>query len=94
MSIASGLAIYFVIWWITLFAVLPFGDRSPDPSDARVRGAEGSAPAKPRLWRKVWITTLVSLVLFAALFAILESGLTLDDIPLPNAEGITVESPN
>ena len=27
MSVVSGLAIYFVIWWITLFMVLPFGVR-------------------------------------------------------------------
>ena len=25
MNIVGGLALYFVIWWITLFAVLPFG---------------------------------------------------------------------
>ncbi|MEO2039791.1 MAG: DUF1467 family protein, partial [Martelella sp.] len=25
MSLFSAFAVYFVIWWITLFAVLPFG---------------------------------------------------------------------
>ena len=28
MSVTTGLAIYFLIWWVTLFAVLPFGVRS------------------------------------------------------------------
>ncbi|MCB1491238.1 MAG: DUF1467 family protein, partial [Rhodobiaceae bacterium] len=28
MSIASGVAIYFLIWWLVLFAVLPFGVRT------------------------------------------------------------------
>ena len=25
MSIASGIAIYFIVWWVCLFVVLPFG---------------------------------------------------------------------
>ena len=25
MGLVTGIAIYFVIWWITLFVVLPFG---------------------------------------------------------------------
>ena len=28
--ISSALAIYFVLWWIVLFAVLPFGVRNQD----------------------------------------------------------------
>ena len=27
MTLTFGLAIYFIMWWLTLFAVLPFGLR-------------------------------------------------------------------
>ena len=36
MAIATAIAIYFLIWWIMLFAVLPWGVRS--------QGEEGCAP--------------------------------------------------
>ena len=29
MSLVTGLAIYFIIWWVTLFAVLPWGVPQP-----------------------------------------------------------------
>jgi predicted secreted protein len=88
MGLVSAIAIFFIIWWVTFFAVLPFGDRSPDPEDKRVTGTEAGAPARPRLKRKVLVTTLASLVIFAAVYALLESGLTLDDIPLPDPPGL------
>ena len=28
MNVATGIAIYFIIWWVVLFAVLPWGVRS------------------------------------------------------------------
>ncbi len=32
MSLASALAIYFIIWWLVLFLVLPFGIRNAHES--------------------------------------------------------------
>jgi predicted secreted protein len=65
MSISSGLAIYFVLWWIVLFAVLPFGVRSQAESGTDpVAGTEPGAPVMPQMMRKLIWTTLVSLVIF------------------------------
>ena len=36
MSILSFFAVYFVIWWITLFAVLPIGMRTQAEADERL----------------------------------------------------------
>jgi predicted secreted protein len=88
MDLTSAIAIFFVIWWITLFAVLPWGNRDPDPDEARIEGAEPGAPARPGLRRKLWITTAVSVVVFGALYAVLTSGLGLEDIPLPSPPGM------
>jgi predicted secreted protein len=84
MDLTSAIAIFFVIWWITLFAVLPWGNRDPDPEDERVQGAEPGAPARPGLKRKLWITTGASIVIFAAFYALINSGIGLEDIPLPS----------
>lgn len=71
MRVSGGLALYFVIWWILLFAVLPFGVRSQVESGDVVAGSELGAPAAPALQEKAIWTTLVAsvvLVLVAAVF--------------------------
>jgi predicted secreted protein len=81
MSLVSALAIYFVIWWICLFVVLPFGVRSQVEADDVTFGTERGAPHQPFLVRKAIATTLLSALVFAAVyiyFGIL--GLTLEDL--------------
>ena len=59
MSIASAIAIYFIIWWLCLFVVLPFGVRNAHES-GREGGRRPRARARPSirmLWRKVLINT-------------------------------------
>lgn len=71
LRISGGLALYFVIWWVLLFAVLPFGVRSQAESGEVVQGSEPGAPALPALREKAIWTTLVAsvvLVLVAAVF--------------------------
>ncbi len=67
MSLSSALAIYFVLWWIVLFAVLPFGVRNQYESEAgdEVPGADPGAPVMPKMVQKLIWTTVVSLVIFA-----------------------------
>ncbi|MCF3935132.1 DUF1467 family protein [Acuticoccus sp. M5D2P5] len=83
MQIGSAIAIYFVFWWVLFFAVLPWGNRDPVPERERVAGTERGAPARPRLWFKALITSIAAAVALVILIALLNSGLTLDDIPLP-----------
>ncbi|MCZ7656994.1 MAG: DUF1467 family protein [Xanthobacteraceae bacterium] len=66
MTWTSALAIYFVLWWIVLFAVLPWGVRSQHESGEVVPGSDPGAPAIPRLGAKLIWTTLVSAAVFAA----------------------------
>jgi predicted secreted protein len=65
--IPMAIAIYFTMWWIVLFAVLPFGVRSQEEEGVIVPGTDHGAPAAPLLLRKALWTTLISFVLFAAL---------------------------
>ncbi|MEJ1161415.1 DUF1467 family protein [Prosthecomicrobium sp. N25] len=87
MAFGTGLAVYFVIWWLTLFAVLPFGVTSQHETGEITPGSEPGAPAVPRLLVKLFWTTVVSGVIFAGFVAVRQSGLTLEDIPLPGYPG-------
>lgn len=92
MQIVSAIAIYVIIWWLLFYVVLTFGNRTPDAEGERPRGAEPGAPAVPRLARRVLITTLGAFVILGGVYALLNSGLTLDDIPLPSAPPLNVDS--
>jgi predicted secreted protein len=72
MSWFVGVAMYIVIWWLAIFAVLPWGVRAADKSD--LAHASG-APANPRLWFKVGITSIVAAVLWLIMYAIIRLGL-------------------
>ena len=49
---------------------LPFGAKVPDAIEA---GHATSAPAKPMLWRKAMITTVIAGILFAIVYWVIES---------------------
>ena len=70
MKFGSALAIYFVIWWITLFAVLPFGIRSAHEAGEKVEeGNDAGAPVSHGLLWKAGVTTLIALALFGVVYA-------------------------
>ena len=67
LTVAGAIALYFVIWWILLFAVLPFGVRSQAEEGDVAPGSEPGAPAAPRLREKaVWTTLIAGAVLVLA----------------------------
>ena len=70
MSIFTALAIYFVIWWIALFVVLPWGVRSQHESDEMAPGTDPGAPVLTNLGRKLVWTTVVATVVFTAWFVV------------------------
>ncbi len=70
MPVTTAVAIFFLIWWIVLFAVLPWGVRSQHEGGGVTPGTDPGAPAVPNLrWKLVW-TTLVSAVIFAAFYIV------------------------
>jgi predicted secreted protein len=60
-----AVAIYFVLWWIVLFAVLPWGVKSQEEAGDISPGSDPGAPVRPLLLRKVIATTLVSALIMA-----------------------------
>jgi predicted secreted protein len=68
----QGVVAYVIIWWVVIFAVLPFGVRPVEKSDI---GHAAGAPANPRLWRKAGITTVVAAAIWAGFYALVQSHL-------------------
>ncbi len=73
MSITLGIALYFVIWWLTLFAVLPFGVRTQGEAGKVVAGTPESAPVTPHIFRTLLVNTVVAAVVFAFVWMALEN---------------------
>jgi len=63
----THLAVYFVIWWITLFCVLPFGVRS---EDSVTLGNDPGAPQQSRIVLKLVINTFVALAVWFVVFLV------------------------
>jgi predicted secreted protein len=81
MSLVSLIAIYFVVWWVILFAVLPWGVRTQDEENDVTLGTAHSAPMRPMLLRKALVTTIVAAILvFGFWLAVDRYGLDLEAI--------------
>jgi predicted secreted protein len=77
-EISTAIAIYFIIWWVVLFAVLPWGVHSQQESGEVAPGTDPGAPAVHRLWIKLVWTTVFAGIVFGILTAIYK----LDLIPV------------
>ncbi len=86
MKLSSAIAIYFIIWWLSLFLVLPFGIRNAEEAGEAVQqGNDAGAPTQARVLRKVIYTTILASVVFALVYGTITRGwLTLDSFPLLN----------
>jgi predicted secreted protein len=75
MRIGTILAIYFLIWWVVLFAVLPWGVKNQEESGEVVPGTDPGAPAVHKVWIKLLWTTVIASIVFGVLAAVYELGL-------------------
>ncbi|HYF23449.1 MAG TPA: DUF1467 family protein [Caulobacteraceae bacterium] len=77
-------AIYIVCWWVVLFAVLPLGMQSHHEAGTHPNdGGDPGAPVNPNLKRKLITTTWVSAILWAAVMAVVLTGvLPIERLPL------------
>jgi predicted secreted protein len=66
--------VFALVWWTVLFCVLPVGVR-PDPKGDVEEGGWRGAPQRPMLGRKLIWTTVISLVIWAAIVALVDSNI-------------------
>lgn len=82
MSWFSVAAIYFVLWWVILFATLPLGLRTQDEEGEVTLGTIASAPRTPRVWRSMLLTTLITTVVVGIYYVVtVVFGYSFEDIP-------------
>lgn len=66
----SGVAIYFLFWFLCLFLVLPFSARTDREAGVEAQpGHAESAPHRFRPWRIVFRTTIVATIFFGLFYA-------------------------
>jgi predicted secreted protein len=61
MTLVSGTMVFFVVWWIMLFMVLPFGIR---PDETPQKGFSTGTPKNPNLKKKFLITTILAIIVW------------------------------
>jgi len=75
MRVGTFIAIYFLTWWVVLFAVLPWGVRNQEEAGEVVPGSDPGAPSVHRVWIKLVWTTVLATAVFGLFYAIYSFGL-------------------
>jgi predicted secreted protein len=83
MTVTGAIVLFVVIWFITLLAALPVGVRTQEEDGHVIPGTPSSAPANPRIGRKLLWSTAITIPLWASICAvILWGGLSVSDIDI------------
>ena len=74
MTITAALVLFAVIWFLTLLVVLPVRIKTQGDLGEIVPGTHAGAPEIHHMKKKLWITTGISVVLWAIIAGIILSG--------------------
>lgn len=75
MTITAAAVLFAVIWFMTLLVVLPIRIKTQGDLGDIVPGTHSGAPEVHHMKKKMWITTGISVVLWAIIAGIIISGL-------------------
>lgn len=70
MTWLSAVVVYILVWWVTLFAVLPLWVAPTEPDDV---GHGTGAPKNPHMLRKLALTTAIAAVIWLGIFLVVSS---------------------
>ena len=71
MTVFTSIIVYLLVFWTTLFLVLPWGNRAKDNPEL---GMAGSAPANPRIKQKFLITFIISTIIWLIISTLIYLG--------------------
>lgn len=81
MTIFNGAVLYAMLWFLSLFVVLPLRLTTQGEAGNVVKGTPESAPADPQMRRRLLIATIASAVIWLPIAAIIISGaVTIEDV--------------
>ena len=74
MSITGSIVVYVIIWWVVFFSVLPIGIKhNIEPFKNNLEGNDPGAPKNPNILKKFLYRTLITTVIFAVIYYIVDS---------------------
>lgn len=80
MAITSALVLFAIIWFMTLFIVLPLRLKTQADVGKVARGTPASAPVDPQLKKRALIVTAITVVVWSILMVVILSGvITVED---------------
>ena len=67
MNWLTGIVVYILVWWVTLFAVLPLWVTPSEPGEF---GHAAGAPRRPLLARKLALTTALAAIIWLGIYVV------------------------
>lgn len=74
MTITGAIVLFSTIWFMVFLCILPTRQVSQQAAGEIAPGTVRSAPVDPQIGRKAWLTTWITLVVWAAICAVILSG--------------------
>lgn len=75
----TGFVMFVMMWWIIFLAILPFGGTK---AQHHQHGHARSAPERPYLLVKITVTTVITLIVFAVVYLLIDANvIELDNMP-------------
>ena len=73
MGITGSIIVYVMIWWIIFFSLLLVGIQSnKQVFKEKIGGMDPGAPKNPKIGKKFLITTLITTIIFAVIYYLVE----------------------
>jgi len=66
----TGVVVYILVWWVTLFAMLPLWVTPSEPGEI---GHAAGAPKEPLMLRKLALNSVVAGVIWLAIYLLVRS---------------------
>jgi predicted secreted protein len=83
MTITGAIVLFAVIWFMALLIALPLGLRTHGDEGTNDDETPASSPVNPRVRRKMFLVTIITVVLWVPLTALIMSGwISVDDIDI------------
>jgi len=74
MNLFSAFVVWLIIWWLTLFIILPIGVRGQAEENDIVEGTEPGAPHRLDIKKKFIQTTIIGTILWVLTCLLIMSG--------------------